>query len=539
VAVLAPRNEWLVTARKAFEAAGLEVSLQTRRTRCGDNPPYAWLTGLAAVCSDPENTFEWVGVLREIFGVSDGLIAAELRERGRLAWDEPTIHPEPLAGALAAIRPFVLQANDEGKPLGSFVEDLVRVCALKEKTRRLDPSGGMSGELERLLVRATELGLTGGGPRAWLTDLLDCRAEGRPVGRSSANAINLLTSHSAKGLEWPVVIVLGLWRGIGKAPDRGLKLVRESGGEPRVFFDAASLPSETREARNRERERELARLLYVTLTRARRSLILPWAENFGGRQREHPTFAELWSADLAALPPIAPAAIVEAPVAVMLETATVALTERSVTRPAPPLPARLLPHELAHSRDFSRIARHESGLDLPLPAAAGDDAIDYGLWWHETMEFLPWNGAEAEIAAHGEGALVRAAERGFGARARNEWELLRNGSAWKDLRDPRWTRAAELAIFAPLSPDAWIDGVVDLVMHDATSNDVWIVDWKTNRRRAGEPDSALLERLVEEYRPQLDAYGRCGAQLFPGCRLKLLLYASAVGDWREMTLAER
>ena len=54
------------------------------------------------------------------------------------------------------------------------------------------------------------------------------------------DAINLLTSHSAKGLEWPVVIVLGLWRGIGKPPERGMKLVRDTQTGTQVFFDLAS-----------------------------------------------------------------------------------------------------------------------------------------------------------------------------------------------------------------------------------------------------------------------------------------------------------
>src|SRR5271170_2126492 len=47
--------------------------------RNGDIPVYAWLSGLLAVICDPENSFEWVGVLREIFLVSDADIAAAVR----------------------------------------------------------------------------------------------------------------------------------------------------------------------------------------------------------------------------------------------------------------------------------------------------------------------------------------------------------------------------------------------------------------------------------------------------------------------------
>jgi ATP-dependent exoDNAse (exonuclease V) beta subunit len=531
IAVLAPRNDWLLVARKAFERAGLEVSLQTRRTRGGDNPAYAWLAGLLAVVADPEDMFEWVGVLREIFGVSDGLIAAELRARGRLAWEEPAVHPEPLAGALAAVRPFVLRANDSGEALDAFARDLAGACALADKAWRLDPSGGLATELARLLAEAAELGLAGGGPRTWLDELRRGSDDGRPTGKPSAGAINLLTSHSAKGLEWPVVIALGVWRGIGQAPERGMKLVRDAAAGPRVFFDASSLPAETREARDRERVRELTRLLYVTLTRARRVLVVPWSEGYGGRQRERPSFAELWAADFLALPGLDESPMAAAP-SVTAEEAVAPISRPVGDREAmPALPDRVLPHQLAHRHDLARMARHESAVDGPAPARSSDEAIDYGLWWHETMEFLPWLGDEAEIVAHERKALAAAEAAGFRPRAELEWMRFRASEAWVILRAARWTRLAELGIFAPLKAGTWIDGVIDLVLHDGEANELWIIDWKTNRRRVGENDEVLLARLVEEYTPQLTAYANCAAEFFPGAAVKALVFSTAAGKW--------
>ena len=65
-------------------------------------------------------------------------------------------------------------------------------------------------------------------------------------------------------------------------------------------------------------------------------------------------------------------------------------------------------------------------------------------------------------------------------------------------------------------------------------DEVWIVDWKTNQRRAGEPDAALLDRLVAEYRPQLQAYGRSAAALFPGCRVRLSVYSTVAAQLAEI-----
>lgn len=535
VAVLAPRNEWLSTARKAFEGEGLKVALQTRRNRAGDHPVYAWLTGLLAVCADPENTFEWVGVLREIFGVSDALIASELRQQGRLAWEEPSAHAAPLAAALQAVRPFVMRVNDEGQALGSFARELAAAGRLAEKARALDASGALADELDRLLAQAAELGLEGAGPRAWLGELLAHLDDGRPAGKPVDDAINLLTSHSAKGLEWPVVIVLGLWRGIGKPPEGGFKLVRAPDG-PQVFFDLASLPADTREARDRERVRELTRLLYVTLTRARRSLVLPWGVDFGGRQREHPSFAELWAAPLMEIEALDGRPLVGGEGAKAEQRPTVAQEYYQPT-PLPAgfaLPARLLPHQLAHAPDLARTARHESGLDQPLPLANAEEAISYGLWWHETMEFVPWAGDAAALAAHGERRLQAAEALGFRERATREWAQLLLSDAWRELSAPRWTRLAELGVFAPLRADAWVDGIMDLVLHDPVGQAVWVVDWKTNRRRVGEGDVELLARLVAEYAPQLQTYGNCLEPFFPGCAVRQLVFSTAAGVWAEV-----
>ena len=535
VAVLAPRNEWLLVARKAFEQAGLRVALQTRSNRSGDHPVYAWLAGLLAVCADPENTFEWVGVLREIFGVSDALIAAELRGRGKFEWEEPAVHAAPLAEALAKVRPFVMSLDDEGRALETFAHDLVAATALAERARALDPSGGFSSELDRLLAQAAELGLQGAGPRAWLAELLAHLDDGRPAGKPVDDAINLLTSHSAKGLEWPVVIVLGLWRGIGQVKEPGLKLVRQPGVETQVFFDLASLPPDTKESRNRERVRELMRLLYVTLTRARRALVVPWAEGFGGAQREKPSFAHLWETELERIDGLTgePRGKVElleekSPVAV-----PGAATDVAVMPPSANLPGRLLPHQLAHAPDAVRGARHETGADEPLRLGGVDDPIQYGLWWHETMEWLPWTAGEPEITAYGERALQEAEALGFRARGEEEWKRLRASEAWPVLRATRWTRLAEIGVFAPLRAEAWIDGVIDLVLHDAASSEIWVLDWKTNQRRRGETDAALLARLVAEYAPQLAAYGECLWGFFPGCRVRRLVFSSVAGAWSD------
>ncbi|MBL9215096.1 MAG: UvrD-helicase domain-containing protein [Opitutaceae bacterium] len=531
VCLLAPRNEWLIVARKELEAAGLKVALQMRRNRNGDHPVYAWICGLLAALCDPENAFEWTGVLREIFGVSDAAIARALSGSRRFRWDEPeTYADESLRSALATLRPLVERVDAEAEPLDCLARDLVQVTGLVEKARAVDPSGGLEGELERLVAQAAELGLDGAGPREWLRELLAKLEEGRPAGKSSSEAINLLTSHSAKGLEWPVVIPLGLWRPIGSRSEEGLRLVTGRGGQERVFFDAESLPAETRLARERERLRELVRLLYVTLTRARRSLVLPWGAEFSAA--EAGSFASLWGADLGetagfVAPDVAPPA---RPLPPALPEETPPLADREAR---PPYPARILPHQLARKPDLVRLRRHESATD-EAPPADREDPIEYGLWWHETLEFVPWRGDEDAVNAHLSRALELAARHGFRERAAVEAARLRQSPLWRELRQERWEILAELSVVAPLGERGWVDGVIDLVASDRAGDGLLVLDWKTNRPLVGEGAEALLGRLLDEYRAQLEAYGECLRRFFPHRRVQLGVYATAVGEWRSL-----
>ena len=143
-------------------------------------------------------------------------------------------------------------------------------------------------------------------------------------------------------------------------------------------------------------------------------------------------------------------------------------------------------------------------------------------------------GTDDEIRVYGERRLAWAVEHGFDAKAKAQWALFLASSPCSLIRESRWTRVAELAVFAPLSSDAWIDGVIDLALQDPKSGEVWIVDWKTNRIHAGEGHEALLDRLVGEYQAQLAAYGACALTVFPSSSVRVFLFSTGIGDWREI-----
>jgi ATP-dependent helicase/nuclease subunit A len=116
-------------------------------------------------------------------------------------------------------------------------------------------------------------------------------------GRSSVDAVRLMSVHAAKGLEFDVVCVADLGRApsVGVpdllvADDRvGVRLLGLADPEPRPALDYAQLADERREAQAQEEDR----IVYVAMTRARERLLLSGAVDFSSWPRERPGAAPI------------------------------------------------------------------------------------------------------------------------------------------------------------------------------------------------------------------------------------------------------
>ncbi|HKN40432.1 MAG TPA: ATP-dependent DNA helicase UvrD2 [Acidimicrobiia bacterium] len=156
-----------------------------------------------------------------------------------------------------------------------------------------------------------------------------------PPGTTAADAVELLTFHKAKGLEWPVVFVTGLERGL-------------------VPIAYAETPAALAEER---------RLLYVALTRAERELHLSWAQRrtLGGREMSRQASPYLVSIE-AALAAFGPGGDGDWQAAVAAERARLARARAAAGRPRAMVGASADPQVLAELVAWRKTLARASGV---------------------------------------------------------------------------------------------------------------------------------------------------------------------------------
>jgi ATP-dependent helicase/nuclease subunit A len=250
-----------------------------------DRSEVGWTIAALSAIEDPHDPVALVGTLRSpFFGVTDeallrlhtrggdfcylrplpagvdpalgeawSLLGALHRERNAVA---PAAVVERLLSATAVLAAYALEPQGEAR-----VANLLKVV---DTARALEATGALTF---RGLVR-------------WLRDRGASRYEEGESAVDAEDAVRLMTIHKAKGLEFPVVVVPDLGRG---GPWRAPVLLADrASGRLAVNLgalgDDAMTTLDWADAEAREMLRvdaEGLRVLYVALTRAERTLVLP------------------------------------------------------------------------------------------------------------------------------------------------------------------------------------------------------------------------------------------------------------------------
>src|SRR5881398_1367742 len=277
VAILCPRKAWLQTTAAALRRVGLLVAIQSEQDVKGDSPAYAWLTALLTIMTDPLNAYEIVGVLREIFGVSDHDLAVFCEgQKTRFGIYEIVSATGKISSVLHTLAQ--IRERAEGLALFDAVTLIIEQTQLRERLLLLPATefGDLARELDALFAQAAEAEANGMILSGFAEKLRNNVASLRAV-RFSAddNAIQLITSQKAKGSEWQAVIVPFLAREL-RPPARPYPHFVKSpmNGELIIAFGKQDKSRDLKDAIERAQQQELERLLYVATTRARHALVV-------------------------------------------------------------------------------------------------------------------------------------------------------------------------------------------------------------------------------------------------------------------------
>jgi ATP-dependent exoDNAse (exonuclease V) beta subunit len=542
VAVLCPRKNWLLEIQRELVELGLPVQLHSSNEQQRDRTPAAWMTALIWVAAHPEDSFEIAGVLREILGVSDSDMALHTGGNGdKLRLDRPAAGGDgAVETALKNLREACARAD--AMPLHQAVRQLLEKTHLRERLHSIVEMELENADRELDDFLAVIAGRSAEG--ATLAELAEELRLGlvqvHPAEEEIRDAIQLLTSHKAKGLEWQAVIVPYVFRTIESKSPPYPRIVSGEEGREIVCRDKADFASQAQAFVTGRERQQLQRLLYVMSTRAKRTLVLIDDEALFAAQ----TRRAGWSAGellgffgaenrgaWTALPetPSLPAEILSVQSVPGSGAVTLPDLSREDIRQAVEwaglFPRRITPHALAiHARDVRDEAEPEMQIEQEDDVGvAGGPGILYGTWWHEFVQTIPW---QQPAAAWQRKFIAAQAHSPQPERAAREWELFRRSALARWLAEPDRLIQVELPfLWRETGEEACFEGVMDLAVYTGSESAWRVIDWKTNR--IGLTGS---EGLVEIYRGQIQAYVRALREML-AVEVRGSLYLTQTGDW--------
>lgn len=187
------------------------------------------------------------------------------------------------------------------------------------------------------------------------------------------------------------------------------------------------------------------------------------------------------------------------------------------------IPTRLLPHALAKDERFLPDSPIE---DFILPVGG----VEYGNWWHEIIEKIPWTQGPAICKIQLQDTLDSLPDiPGMQQRATNEITCFLASDTFAWLTSNQIAQTLVEVPFAHICNDSeWMEGIIDLIIITHNS-EVIILDWKTNRPAKSENETTFAQHLTDTYRLQLAAYADAVQSATNRKVTKRLLFSTALG----------
>lgn len=527
VALLAPTGTSLWIYERALEAREIPIATQAgkgffRRQEVQD------LIAVARAVADRRDTLALGALLRgPLVGLTEEAIADEIEalhnaaggpQRLHLWTDLSKVTNPVLKQALTVLQNLARKVRHATpyQLLAEAVEELQVRPILKARHPRGAERALANVELVLEMARAyAARGMADFARALWQRwEDGDAQAEGRPDAES--NAVSITTIHSAKGLEWPIVIPINSTTSLRS--DTGFLYRRRDDSVHFRVFGYPSADYETvAQAEQGEVRRERVRLWYVALTRARDLLLLPrQSERIDGDWLSLVTLdiAGLPLLDLTGLAATAPPAVTSIGNAQDIttwerEAAAIAASERKIGWHQPSrhegndLPARTVDEVFAGMDAFAD----------QMPCAETQTSIqggrERGLVLHKMMEevFSGETPDDAQTLKARANTLI--AQLGLQDHADASAGPSSEEIASTVQRTLQFPEISELR--SRLQPEYWVysgtetvrtlsltAGVADAIAWSAAGNIEVVVDWKS--------DVDPTPAVIEQYRAQVKDY---------------------------------
>lgn len=543
IALLAPTGTSLWIYERALEDRNVPIATQAgkgffRRQEVQD------LIAIARAITDRRDTLALGALLRgPLVGLTEEAIADEIESlqhaaggpyRLHLWTDVAQISSPALKQALTVLQNLArkIRRATPYQLMAEAVEELQVRPTLKARHPRGAERALANVELVLEMARAyAARGMADFSRALWQRwEDGDAQAEGRPDAES--NAVSLTTIHSAKGLEWPVVIPINTTTNLWS--DTSFLYRRQ---DDSVHFRVLGYPSADYDTvaqdERAEVARERVRLWYVALTRARDLLLLPrQSERVSGDWLSLVTLDidGLPALDLTGLAAAPPSAIAQVANSQTLatwerEAAAIAASERKIDWHQPSRHEGAEQHPETGQEVFAGIEAFVDHLPAPADDLAIQGSRERGLLLHKLMEeVLSGETLDEEPELQSRIKLL------LGQLGLEDHVDAATGPSSAELASTvkRTLQLPGIAELRPrLEPEFWVyagtenenivsltAGIADAIAFDTSGQVEFVIDWKSDI----DPTAAM----VEQYRAQVRDY-----LLATGATLGLIVFMTS------------
>ena len=283
ICILLPTRTSLGTLEQSLETADVPYRIESESIVLGTEDVRQLLNCLRAIDS-PGDDVSLVAALRSpAYGCSDVELLQFADGGGRFDYQRPGEATGPVADALASLRDF--HDKSGAVPPDEFIDWFIRERRLVELSFDRRRPRERWRRLRFVVEQAGAYRRAGGNSLRGFLDWIErqvaegARAVESPAPESDEDCVRIMTIHAAKGLEFPIVLLLGFGGGRRSTPD--LVIVDRDTGRAEVNLRVSAgvhVPTAGYEkASEREKaagEAEEVRLAYVACTRARDHLVV-------------------------------------------------------------------------------------------------------------------------------------------------------------------------------------------------------------------------------------------------------------------------